>query len=159
MLGEVPTSVTSPPSSEPNAIGIRKRDGEASERRANWKATGIMIASAPMFLMKAESTVTAVTSSDHLRRAAVERAGRARWISASTTPERATAALTRSALATMMTMSSLKPAKASSGGTMPTSDRGEQREERDEVVAEAAPDEERHHAGEIGEGERSGRGS
>ena len=37
----------------------------------------------------------------------------------STTPERATAALTTSALATMMTMSSLKPENALLAGTMP----------------------------------------
>ena len=59
MLGEVPIWVIRPPSSEPKAIGIRKIDGEMPERRANWKAIGIMIASAPMFLTKAESTVTA----------------------------------------------------------------------------------------------------
>ena len=35
-------------------------------------------------------------------------------------PDRATAALTTSALATMMTMSSLKPLKASLGLTIPT---------------------------------------
>ena len=62
MLGEVPIRVTMPPSSEPKAIGIRKRDGEVLVRRAIWKATGIIIASAPMFLTKAESTVTTPTS-------------------------------------------------------------------------------------------------
>ena len=60
----------------------------------------------------------------------------------STMPERATAALTTSAEATMMTMSSLKPVKASSAGTMPDGDGREERQHRHEVVAEAAPDEE-----------------
>ena len=62
MLGEVPTRVISPPSSAPKAIGIRKTDAVVPERRANWKAIGSMIASAPMFLTKAESTVTTATS-------------------------------------------------------------------------------------------------
>ena len=53
MLGEVPISVTSPPSSAPKAIGIRNTEGEMLERRANLNAIGIMIASAPMFLTKA----------------------------------------------------------------------------------------------------------
>ena len=63
------------------------------------------------------------------------------------------AALTRSALATMMTMSSLKPLKASFAGTMPASDRREQRQRRNEVVAQPAPDEEPHHGAEDAEGE------
>ena len=67
MLGEVPICVIRPPSSEPNAIGIRNTDGETPERRANWKAIGIMIASAPMFLTKADRTVTTTTSSSKLR--------------------------------------------------------------------------------------------
>ena len=54
MLGEVPICVIRPPSSEAKAIGIRKIDGDVFERRANWKAIGIMIASAPMFLTKAD---------------------------------------------------------------------------------------------------------
>ncbi len=61
MLGEVPTSVIRPPSSDPNAIGMRKHEGEAWERRANWNATGIIIASAPMFLTKADRIVTTAT--------------------------------------------------------------------------------------------------
>ncbi len=62
MLGDVPICVIRPPSKEANAIGIRKVDGEALERRANWNAIGIMIASAPMFFTKAESTATSTTS-------------------------------------------------------------------------------------------------
>ena len=61
MLGEVPTRVTMPPSSAPNDIGISRDDGEVPVRRASWKATGISIASAPIFLTKAESTVTEPT--------------------------------------------------------------------------------------------------
>ncbi len=62
MLGEVPICVISPPSSEANAIGIRNVEGEVLERRANWNAIGIMIASAPMFFTKADSTATVTTS-------------------------------------------------------------------------------------------------
>ena len=61
MLGEVPTSVTMPPSSAPNDIGISKDDGEVPVRRASWKAIGISIASAPIFLTKPESKVTEPT--------------------------------------------------------------------------------------------------
>ncbi len=118
MLGEVPTSVTMPPRSDANAIGMRKRDTETPLRRANWNATGIIIASAPMFLMKAENTATAVTRRIICARG--ERTcGEAKRIATSTAPERAMAALTRRALATMMTMSSLKPLNASFAGTMP----------------------------------------
>ena len=67
MLGEVPTSVVSPPRSEAKAIGIRKTEAETFERSANWKAIGIMIASAPMFLMNADMTPTTTTSSVELR--------------------------------------------------------------------------------------------
>ena len=58
MLGDVPICVISPPSSEPNAIGIRNTEGDTPDRFANWKAIGIMIASAPIFLTKADRTVT-----------------------------------------------------------------------------------------------------
>lgn len=61
ILGDVPTRVMSPPSKEPNAIGIRNDEGDAFERRAIWNATGIIIANAPIFLMKTERTVTAAT--------------------------------------------------------------------------------------------------
>ena len=54
MLGEVPIWVIRPPSSDAKAIGIRKVEGETPDRRANWKAIGIMIASAPMFLTNAD---------------------------------------------------------------------------------------------------------
>ena len=60
-LGEVPTSVMRPPSSEAKAIGIRNTEGETPERLAIWKAIGIIMASAPMFFTKADSTVTMAT--------------------------------------------------------------------------------------------------
>ena len=66
MLGEVPTRVTMPPSSEPKAIGIRKLEGGVLVRRAIWNATGIIIASAPMFFTKADSTVTTADQHDDL---------------------------------------------------------------------------------------------
>ena len=53
----------------------------------------------------------------------------------------------------MMTMSSLKPVNALSGGTMPTSDGGQQRQHRDEVVAQPPPDEQAHRGGDDAEGE------
>ncbi len=51
-----------PPRREPKAIGMRKLEGGVFVRRAIWKATGIIIASAPIFFTKADSTVTTVTS-------------------------------------------------------------------------------------------------
>ena len=61
MFGEVPICVIRPPSSEAKAMGIRNIDGETRDFRAIWKATGIIIASAPIFLMNAESTATIAT--------------------------------------------------------------------------------------------------
>ena len=119
MLGEVPICVINPPSSEANAIGIRKVEGETFERRANWKAMGIMIASAPMFFTKADSTATVITSSASWPRTEPS-SGAKRWTAYSITPLRATPALTKRAEPTMMTMSSLKPLKALSSGTTPS---------------------------------------
>ena len=62
MFGEVPTSVTMPPSSEPNAIGISIAEGGVPVRRASWKATGIIIASAPIFLTKPDRAATTAVS-------------------------------------------------------------------------------------------------
>jgi len=107
-----------PPSNEPNAIGIRRLDGELSVLRARKKATGISMVRAPMFFTKAESTATAPASTATCS-VVVVRWGAMRWKASSTTPERSTAALTRSAEATMMTMSSEKPENALSDGTMP----------------------------------------
>lgn len=63
MLGEVPICVISPPSNAANAIGIRYFDGEAPAFFANWNATGIMMASALIFLLKADSTATTIMRS------------------------------------------------------------------------------------------------
>ena len=130
MLGEVPICVISPPSSEPKAIGIRKIEADTPERRANWNAIGIMIASAPMFLTKAESTRHDRDEQQELHPDAAARSGARRCIAASMIPERATPALTRSADPTMMTISSLKPEKASVGGTTPSGERKEQGADR-----------------------------
>ena len=118
MLGEVPISVVRPPSSDAKAIGIRKTEAETFERSANWKAIGIMIASAPMFLTKADITPTTMTSRVSWARTPL-RFGARRLMAYSVMPERATPALTSSAEPTMMTMSLLKPVKAASSGTMP----------------------------------------
>src|SRR4051794_10600310 len=61
MLGEVPTRVIRPPSSEPKDIGIRKQEGEVPERFDIWKAAGIIMASAPIFLTSADRKVTEPT--------------------------------------------------------------------------------------------------
>ena len=118
-MGEVPIRVISPPSSEPNASGISTAEAGVPARRACWNTIGIRIASAPTFLTKAERIVTTPTSTTTCR-PTVSRCGATGAISRSVMPDRATAALTRSAVATMMTMSSPKPANAWSAGTIPT---------------------------------------
>ena len=59
MLGEVPTSVTRPPSSEANDMGIRRRETEVPVRLVSWPATGIRIARAPTFLVAMDRTAVA----------------------------------------------------------------------------------------------------
>jgi hypothetical protein len=61
MFGEVPICVISPPNSDAKDIGISNIDGETADTRAVCMATGIMIASAPIFLTKAESNTTMPT--------------------------------------------------------------------------------------------------
>jgi DeoR/GlpR family transcriptional regulator of sugar metabolism len=117
-LGEVPIRVISPPSREPNASGISTRDAGFSVRRATWIAIGMKIASAPMFLIKAESAVTADASTATWM-TLVRIRGTSGFIRLSTNPERPIAALTTRAEPTMMTMSSLKPRNASPRLTMP----------------------------------------
>ena len=118
MLGEVPIWVISPPSRAPKDIGIRKQEGDAFDRFAIWKAIGIMMASAPTFFTKAERMVTVATSTNICAWTELTRL-EMRCSSSSGTPVWAMAPLTTRALATMMTISSLKPLKASSGFTRP----------------------------------------
>ncbi|MEY9102493.1 hypothetical protein ABIA24_005466 [Sinorhizobium fredii] len=118
MFGEMPIWVIRPPSSAANAIGMRYLDGETPDFLANWKATGIMIARAPMFFIKEESTATTIMRSASCA-CIVFRFGKSFLIAMSTIPDRATPALTTKALPTMTTISSAKPEKALSAGTMP----------------------------------------
>ena len=118
MLGEVPTSVASPPSSDPKDRGISRREAGLPVRREIWNAIGMKIARAPIFFMKADSTVTTLTRMPTCELVVFMCGMKGRIIS-STMPERPTAALTTRADATMITMSSLNPVKALSGGTMP----------------------------------------
>jgi hypothetical protein len=76
------------------------------------------IASAPIFFMKADSTVTTLTRMPICELVVFMCGVKGRIIS-STMPERPTAALTTRAEPTMITISSLKPLKALSAGTMP----------------------------------------
>ena len=66
MLGEVPTSVTRPPTSEAAAIGISSEEGEVLWRRASWSAIGMKIASAPTFFVAIESSSTQPDSTGDL---------------------------------------------------------------------------------------------
>ena len=94
---------------------ISSRSGSADF----YEAIGINIASAPIFLMKAESTATAIISRASCVRSEL-RFGKNFLMAISTMPERATAALTTRALPTMMTIWSEKPENISSIGMMPT---------------------------------------
>src|SRR3546814_21094294 len=58
MLGEVTTSVISPPSSAANDIGLRKTEGGGLFFFAIWNAEGISIASAPTFLTSPDEKPT-----------------------------------------------------------------------------------------------------
>ena len=62
ILGAVPTRVTIPPAMAPKAMGISNREGEDPVRRATCRATGIMIASAPTFLVAMDRRVTTPVS-------------------------------------------------------------------------------------------------
>jgi hypothetical protein len=71
MLGEVPISVMRPPSSEAKDMGMRSAEGEVPFFFASWKATGMSIASAPIFLTKAARTATLEVSAITCRRGVV----------------------------------------------------------------------------------------
>ena len=87
-------------------------------RRASCKATGMKIASAPMFLLTTDSAAVMPTRTGTCA-CSVLRRGRRGRITFSTTPERAIAALIRRAEAMMTTTSSEKPSNAFAAGTMP----------------------------------------
>ena len=144
MLGDVPICVINPPSSAPKAIGIRKRDGETLERRANWKAIGIMIASAPIFLTKAESTVTTPTSSRICARGAV-------MLGAKRCSSRLGDAGSRHPGAHQKRAADndddvvAEAAEGRVGRHDADGKGGEQRQYRHEIIAQSAPDERHHH--------------
>ncbi len=118
MFGEVPTRVTSPPSSEADAIGMSSREGAVPVRRARRWATGIRMARAPTFLLAMDSSAVAAASTGTwlLSLVSRERIGRS---ATSTIPLRAKAALTTRAMAMITTTSSLKPSKARLAGMTP----------------------------------------
>ena len=120
MLGEVPISVTMPPSREANAMGISSADGERFPRRANWNAVGMRMASAPTFLQAMDSTPVANTRIGTCACTDFSR-GSSGCIMDSITPERAMAVLITRAAPMMMTTSSEKPSKAWLMGTNPVS--------------------------------------
>ena len=118
MLGEVPMSVMVPPINEAKAMGINTRCELLRWRRASCAATGMKIARAPMFFIRADITATVPP------RKAIWRPGVFRWgatgrTRTSTTPERATPALTTRAEPIMITISSANPLNAFSAGTRP----------------------------------------
>ena len=120
-------------------------------RRAIWNATGISIASAPMFFTKADSTVTVPPRYRDLRPWWSSDTGPMRCKTSSTIPERSTAALTKSAEPTMMTMSSQKPVNALSGRHDAGNYSRQQGQQRDQVEAQAPPHEKPHRYRDNGE--------
>ncbi len=118
-FGEVPTSVTMPPMSEAEAIGISSAEGGVPLRRASCRAMGMKMASAPTFFVTIDRSRTPATRIGTCRPGLVRR-GMSGRIRVSTAPERAMAAERTRAEPTMTTMSSEKPEKALSAGTRPS---------------------------------------
>ena len=122
------------------------------ERLASWNATGISIASAPMFFTKAERSVTAATRTTIVMRWEV-RYG----------PTRCRVTLddagTRDGRADEQCRGDDDHdivAKALEGileGNDADKDCGEEREESDQIVAKPAPNKEHHHPDDDGEGQ------
>ena len=120
MLVDVPTSVTSPPRSAMNDIGISRSEGELSSERPSRIATGISAASAPTFLLiianrpvNPAMTGTCVCGVRNLLTSGAT--------IGSITPDRAIAAETTSAPAMTMTTSLVKPLNARFSSTTPVS--------------------------------------
>ncbi len=120
MLGGVPMTVISPPSSEPKASGISISRGSRCVFAATCSATGSMSASAPMLFMKPEMDATTAviapicsdgpSSSVDIRLTIQLRR-----------PEFCSVRVMTRMAATVMTAGWPKPEKASSPGTMPAS--------------------------------------
>lgn len=119
MLGDVPTRWTMLPSSEAKAIGIRKTEGDfpvlarelVGDRQHHGERTDI--------LDDGRHHGDRQDEGDDLRLRRAQRRHQPLEHRLDG-PERATAALTTSALATMMTISSEKPLNASLAGTTPS---------------------------------------
>ncbi len=126
-----------PPSSEPNAIGISMAEGGVPLRRAGWKATGIIIASAPIFFTKPDKAATTAVRTKIWMVGVVSHGAMGRN-AASILPERSTAALTISALATMM-MSSQEAGERLVVWNDAGEQAGQQRQHRHHVRSEAFP--------------------
>ncbi len=152
MLGEVPISVTMPPSSEPNAIGINSADTGLSFLRASWNAIGIIIASAPMFFTNADRMVTLGGQHDDLHLGA-------RQIRADRPDHALDHAGARHRRAHQQRARDDDHDVLGEAGERlvvghdADEDRGEQARERDQVVAQPPPGEHRHHDEEDAEGE------
>ena len=97
--------------------------------------------------------MTAPTSTTTCR-PTVPRCGASGAISRSVIPDRATAALTRRAVATMIDDVVAEAREGLIRRHDPDTDRREQGEHRDKVIAQAPPDEEPHHSSDDGEGQR-----
>jgi hypothetical protein len=118
MLGDVPIRVTSPPISDPKAMGISSLDTGVPLRRATWTAIGRKIARAPMFFMKEDRTVTLKVSTATCRPVLRINGSRSR-ITLPIRSDLLTAELRISTEAIRTTTGSPKPTKARSIDTTP----------------------------------------
>ncbi len=118
-FGDVPTSVTMPPMSEAEAIGMSSDEGVVPLRRATCSAIGMKMASAPTFFVTIDRRRTPATRIGTWRTGLVMY-GMSGRIRVSTAPERAMATERTRADPTIITMSSENPKKALSAGTSPT---------------------------------------
>ena len=153
MLGDVPIRVMSPPSSEPKASGISTRDGGFSVLRATWSAIGMKIATAPIFLMKAESAVTADASTATCIPLVVI-FGTNGFISVSIEPRAADRGADDEGGADDDDNVAAEAAKGLRRRDNAAGDRCEQGQKRHQVVADPIPDQERDRAEDDGEGHR-----
>jgi len=120
MTNVLHSTVTKPPRKDANAIGIKMREAGRPDFRAYCNATGITMASAPIFFVTIDSSITAPASagicSDGLL--SLERAGSRRC---STRPEREIAALSSNAEAMIQIRSFPNPVNILLTGIRPSS--------------------------------------
>ena len=152
MFGEVPISVIKPPTSAQNDIGIRTRWAPVLCRRASCIATGIRIASAPIFFITADISATVPPNTAIWRTGVFNEAANGA-ISTSATPGTRDPGADDESRADNDDDIVGEPRERLLGRDKPDHDAGNQTQQRHDVVAQLVPDEQRHHGPDQGEGE------